>query len=96
MNGQNDLMRQYRSQHALPGLVVDERFNMGGALGDRLVGLLNRPALDYLITHCLRSGMVAPKRSSPMAGAVLVVMVSRICFAQRIWGHLLAHKPGVV
>ncbi|WP_138379549.1 S41 family peptidase [Luteithermobacter gelatinilyticus] len=47
LNGQNDLMRQFRAQHHLPGLIIDERFNMGGALGDRLVELLNRPALNY-------------------------------------------------
>jgi len=46
-NGQNDLVRQYRAQHQLPALLVDERFNRGGALGDRLVELLNRPALAY-------------------------------------------------
>jgi len=47
LNGQNDLMRQYRAQYHMGGLVIDERFNTGGALGDRLVELLNRPALNY-------------------------------------------------
>ena len=47
LNGQNELMRQYRSQFTKKGLVVDERFNSGGALGDRLVELLNRPPLVY-------------------------------------------------
>lgn len=56
-NGQNDLMRQYRAQHHLPALLVDERFNRGGALGDRLVELLNRPALAYF---GLRNGMDYP------------------------------------
>ncbi|MEX0297689.1 MAG: PDZ domain-containing protein, partial [Kordiimonas sp.] len=46
-NGQNELMRQYRSQFTKKGLLVDERFNSGGALGDRLVELLNRPPLVY-------------------------------------------------
>ncbi len=47
LNGQNDLMRQYRAQFHKAGLVVDERYNMGGALGDRLIELLNRPVLNY-------------------------------------------------
>ncbi len=47
LNGQNELMRQYRSQFTKKGLLVDERFNSGGALGDRLVELLNRPPLVY-------------------------------------------------
>ena len=47
LNGQNDMMRQYRAQYHKNGLIIDERFNTGGALGDRLVELLNRPALNY-------------------------------------------------
>lgn len=47
LNGQNELMRQYRSQFNKSGLLIDERFNSGGALGDRLVELLNRPPLVY-------------------------------------------------
>ena len=46
-NGQNELMRQYRAQFHKKGLVIDERFNSGGALGDRLVELLNRKPLVY-------------------------------------------------
>ncbi len=46
-NGQDELMRQYRAQFTKKGLVIDERFNSGGALGDRLVELLNRPPLVY-------------------------------------------------
>ncbi|GJL93727.1 MAG: tricorn protease [Hyphococcus sp.] len=52
-NGQNELMRQYRAQYKKKGLVIDERFNSGGALGDRLVELLNRPPLVYF---SVRSG----------------------------------------
>ena len=40
-----ELMIQYRSQHNKDALIIDERFNTGGALGDRLVELLNRPPL---------------------------------------------------
>ncbi|MFN3211722.1 MAG: S41 family peptidase [Henriciella sp.] len=46
-NGQDELMRQYRAQYTKEALVIDERFNSGGALGDRLVELLNRPPLVY-------------------------------------------------
>lgn len=45
--GQNELMIQYRSQFDKDALIIDERFNTGGALGDRLVELLNRPPLVY-------------------------------------------------
>lgn len=48
VHGQNELMRQFRAQFSLPGLIIDERFNSGGALGDRLVELLNRPIYNYL------------------------------------------------
>ena len=47
-HGQNELMRQFRAQFSLPGLIIDERFNSGGALGDRFVELLNRPVYNYL------------------------------------------------
>ena len=47
-HGQNELMRQFRAQFSLPGLIIDERFNSGGALGDRFVELLNRPLYNYL------------------------------------------------
>ncbi|MBN7797618.1 S41 family peptidase [Parahaliea mediterranea] len=46
-NGQDDLMRQYRAQSHKTALIVDARFNTGGALGDRLIELLNRPVLNY-------------------------------------------------
>jgi tricorn protease len=45
--GQNELMIQYRSQIDKDALIIDERFNTGGALGDRMVELLNRPPLVY-------------------------------------------------
>lgn len=45
--GQNELMLQYRSQIDKDALIIDERFNTGGALGDRFVELLNRPPLIY-------------------------------------------------
>lgn len=46
-SGQDTLVLQYKAQHHLDGLVIDARFNAGGALGDRLVELLNRPPLVY-------------------------------------------------
>lgn len=45
--GQDQLVLQYKAQHDLDGMIVDARFNSGGALGDRLVELLNRPPLVY-------------------------------------------------
>ena len=45
--GQNELMQQFRAQYKMKALIVDERFNSGGALGDRFVELLNRPPLNY-------------------------------------------------
>ncbi len=45
--GHTELIRQFRSQFHLPGLIVDERFNNGGFTPDRLVELLNRPRNHY-------------------------------------------------
>lgn len=45
--GLNELMIGYRSQFNKDGLLIDARFNTGGALGDRMVELLNRPPLVY-------------------------------------------------
>lgn len=45
--GQNELMQMYRAQYHKDALIIDERFNTGGALGDRFVELLNRPPLNY-------------------------------------------------
>jgi tricorn protease len=47
VNGQNELMRQFRAQIDKPGLVIDERFNSGGQIPDRFVELLNRPVKNY-------------------------------------------------
>ena len=45
--GHSELIRQFRSQFHLPGLIVDERFNNGGFSPDRLIELLNRPRTHY-------------------------------------------------
>jgi tricorn protease len=50
-NGQTELVRQYRAEFRRQGVVVDERFNRGGAFGDRLVELLNRPPLGFFATR---------------------------------------------
>lgn len=47
-DGQNNLMRQFKAQFHLPGLIIDERFNAGGQLADRFLELLNRPAYANL------------------------------------------------
>ncbi len=46
--GQTELLRQYAAQVHKPGLIIDERFNSGGQLGDRFVELLNRPPMAFL------------------------------------------------
>lgn len=46
-NGQNELVRQWRGQVTMPGLVIDERFNSGGQIPDRFVELLNRPLRNF-------------------------------------------------
>jgi tricorn protease len=43
VNGQNELVRQWRGQVTKAGLIIDERFNSGGQIPDRFVELLNRP-----------------------------------------------------
>jgi tricorn protease len=42
ISGQTELVRQLNSQHNLPGLIVDERFNAGGQLPDRFIEKVNR------------------------------------------------------
>lgn len=51
MLGQEQLMKQYQAQFDKKALIIDARFNSGGALGDRLVELLNRPVLNYFSTR---------------------------------------------
>jgi tricorn protease len=46
-NGQNELVRQWRGQVHLAGMVIDERFNSGGQIPDRFVELLNRPLRNW-------------------------------------------------
>lgn len=46
--GQNNLMRQFKAQWQLPGLIIDERFNSGGRLADRFLELLGRTSFGYL------------------------------------------------
>ncbi|MEM7279694.1 MAG: S41 family peptidase, partial [Pseudomonadota bacterium] len=52
--GQNELMQMYRAQYHKEALIIDERFNTGGALGDRFVELLNRPPLNYFSSRNAR------------------------------------------
>ena len=42
VSGQTELVRQLNSQHNLPGLIIDERFNAGGQLPDRFIEKFNR------------------------------------------------------
>ncbi len=48
LSGQSELVRQFRAQFHMQGLVIDERFNRGGQLGDRFIELLNRPLYNYI------------------------------------------------
>lgn len=47
VEGQTELVRQFRAQHWKAGLIIDERFNSGGQIPDRFIELLNRPPLAY-------------------------------------------------
>ena len=49
--GQNNLMRQFKAQHHLPALIIDERFNSGGQLANRFLELLSRKPFAYLATR---------------------------------------------
>lgn len=49
--GQNNLMRQFKAQHHLPALIIDERFNSGGQLANRFLELLGRRPFAYLATR---------------------------------------------
>jgi tricorn protease len=48
VSGQTELVRQLNSQHQLPGLIIDERFNAGGQLPDRFIEKVNRPMLTRI------------------------------------------------
>lgn len=45
--GHRDLVRQLEAWRDRDGLIVDERFNAGGMLPDRMIELLNREILNY-------------------------------------------------
>jgi tricorn protease len=45
VNGQNELMRQFRAQINKKALVIDERFNSGGQIPDRFIEILDRELL---------------------------------------------------
>ena len=51
VNGQTELFRQFSAQHNRDGLIIDERFNSGGQLGDRFVELLDRNSYTYLFSR---------------------------------------------
>jgi len=51
LDGQTELVRQYRAQIDKDGMVIDERFNSGGQIPDRFVELLNRPVTNYWKTR---------------------------------------------
>ncbi|HBH22061.1 MAG TPA: peptidase S41 [Cytophagales bacterium] len=47
IDGQNELIRQFRAQIDKEGLIVDERFNSGGQIPDRFIEMLDRKPLAY-------------------------------------------------
>jgi tricorn protease len=51
IDGQTELVRQFRAQFQKDGLIIDERFNSGGQIPDRFVELLNRPITNYWKTR---------------------------------------------
>ena len=51
IDGQTELVRQFRAQFNKDGLIIDERFNSGGQIPDRFVEMLNRPVTNYWKTR---------------------------------------------
>ena len=47
IDGQDELVRQFRAQFNKEGLIIDERFNDGGQIPDRFIELLNRNPLAF-------------------------------------------------
>ncbi len=47
VNGQTELVRQWRGQVTKDALIIDERFNSGGQIPDRFVELLGRKLENY-------------------------------------------------
>jgi tricorn protease len=45
LNGQSELMRQFRAQVNKKALIIDERFNSGGQIPDRFIEILDRELL---------------------------------------------------
>lgn len=106
--GQNELMIQYRSQFNKDALIVDERFNTGGALGDRMIELLNRPplvifrarnSLDYSLPELAHRGpkvMISNGWSySGGDGFPLLFKIAKLgpLIGTRTWGGLIG--PGL-
>lgn len=48
INGQTELVRQFRSQFNRDGMIIDERFNGGGQYPDHFVELLSRRRTGYI------------------------------------------------
>lgn len=71
IDGQTELVRQYRAQIDKDGVIIDERFNSGGQIPDRFVELLNRPVTNYWKT---RDGMDRqwPPVANPGAKVMLI------------------------
>lgn len=45
--GRTELYRQLVGQRRKPALIIDERWNAGGMIPERMIELLNRPAMHY-------------------------------------------------
>ncbi|HXD48966.1 MAG TPA: S41 family peptidase, partial [Gemmatimonadaceae bacterium] len=71
VDGQTELVRQYRAQTDKDGMVIDERFNSGGQIPDRFIELLDRPIRSYWKT---RDGVVqqTPPVSNPGPKVMLI------------------------
>lgn len=47
LDGQTELIRQFRAQFEKDALIIDERWNTGGQIPDRFIEILNRPPLAF-------------------------------------------------
>ncbi len=49
VEGNRELFKSFYPQAAKPALLIDERYNGGGFIPDRMIELLNRPVLSYFV-----------------------------------------------
>ncbi len=108
VQGQSEVVRQFKYQHSLDGLIIDERWNGGGQLPDRFIELMNRETVGHIyfrhgatvhhpMTHHGHKAMLINGQAGSGGDAFpwfFREMDAGVLVGERTWGGLIGPASG--